>query len=358
MSTKEEIRNGAIFEQLTRALKEIEEARVGRDRILEISDIWKNATPAQRAGRIAEEYHAATFNMDAASKWYSGRASTGASNGMATTASDITIKKAKQVIDEVQVKYYKTPVETTFNVAHGKYDGMQRVVPSDQLNTIKRVAKERGTDKLGVRNYEAVAESASDRIQVDSVQSKPISRAETVELANNPFAADKLVSSKMINAVKSSAITGGTISGAVSALSNIAAYHKNNKSGKEAVIDTLKDTAGGAASSGVIGGLTVTAESTLLRAGFRSAARSSAPVAIGLTLFDVGKDVYKAANGDLTGKEFAKSTVGNIGKGATTWAGMEGGAVLGTAICPGIGTAIGGIVGGIAGCLFGGKFFW
>lgn len=357
MSTQEEIRNGTVFERLARAMKEIEEARKGQDRILKISDIWKNATSAQRAGRIAEEYHAATFNMHAASKWYAGRASTGASNGAATAASDVAVRKAKQLIDDIQVKYYKTPVETTFNVAHSKYDGMQRVVPSDQLNAIKRIAKERGTDKLGIRNYEAVAHNVSDKIKVDSIQSTPISRTDAMKMATQPSTANSLVTKRVLSSIKNSAVTGGTVSGVVSAISNLTAYHKNNKSGKEAFVDTLKDTAGGAVSSGVVGGLAVTAEATLLRAGFRSAARSAAPVAIGLTLFDIGKDVVKACDGKLTGSELAKNAVSNIGKGATTWAGMEGGAIVGTALFPGVGTVVGGIFGGIAGCLFGGKLF-
>lgn len=38
-------------------------------------------------------------------------------------------------------------------------------------------------------------------------------------------------------------------------------------------------------------------------------------------------------------------------KGAATWGGMGAGALIGTAVCPGLGTLVGTAVGGLAGAL-------
>jgi hypothetical protein len=121
-----------------------------------------------------------------------------------------------------------------------------------------------------------------------------------------------------------------------------------------AAVDTLKDTAGCTASGAAVGGLALAAESVLMRAGAGALASGAAPVAIALTAVDLGKDAGRLMTGKIDREAFTRNSAHHIVKGGLTWAGMEGGAALGTAFVPGVGTLVGAIVGGVAGALLGG----
>jgi len=350
---------GAVFETSARSLDSIRTARVGASRLRQVASQWNGASPEQLAGRMAEELHASSFNVNAASKGFrSLKATTGAANGAGTAAADITITNAGRVVSHAQVKFHGAPPATTFNVADRKYNGMQRIVPSDQVDQVRKIAEKRGLDGLGQRNYPDVANSASDRVRLGGVKSKPLSRDKALSAAkNSEKAAHRHVGVQMVGAVKNGAFTGVSIGGGFSVVSNISAYCKGSKSGKEAVVDTAKDAAACGLSGAAVSGAAVAAESVLIRVGARTLARGSAPVAIGLTAVDIGKDVGRLAKGDINGGEFTKRAAGSVAKGGCTWGGMQGGAAVGTFICPGVGTVVGGIVGGIAAGLFGSWLF-
>ncbi len=350
---------GAAAGTTARTLDTVRAAREGAQRVRQVADQWAKASPEQLAGRLAEELHAATFNADAAARGLQGlRATTGAASGSATAAADVTITRAGRVVDQAQVKYHATPQATTFEVARARYDGMQRVVPADQVEAVRDLAARRGADGLGVRNYPETAARTSDRIRHGGAESRPLTRQEALEVARNPKeAADRLVRGKVAGAVRQGAIAGAAVGGGISLVSNVVAYANDRKSGEEAVVDTLKDTAACAASGAVVSGATVVAETALVRAGASTLARSSAPIAIGLTTVDVVKDAGRLVTGDIDGEEFAVRTAKHAATGVTTWGGMEVGAAIGTAICPGVGTVIGGLLGGVGGGLFGGWLF-
>ncbi|MBT3217818.1 MAG: hypothetical protein HN348_01895 [Proteobacteria bacterium] len=347
---------GATFEATARSLKGVRAAQEGAARVKQVAEQWGNTTTEQVAGRMAEELHAVTFNMDAAAKGLSQlKASTGAANGAGTAVADISITNAGKMVDQAQVKFHGTAASTNFNIASTKYDGMQRVVPSDQVERVRELAKKRGVDHLGKRNYPEVARSASDRVGSGGVESKPLTRDDALSVAKNPNkTAANLVGRQMAQAVKKGAIVGAAVGGGVSTVANIVAYSSGKKDGKEAVLDTLKDTATSGVSGAVVAGSAVAAEAVLIRVGARALARGSAPVALGLTAVDIARDVGHFAKGDIDGGEFAGRAACSAAKGGCVWGGMEGGAAAGSLICPGIGTIVGGVVGGIGGALFGG----
>ena len=64
-------------------------------------------------------------------------------------------------------------------------------------------------------------------------------------------------------------------------------------------------------------------------------------------------DMYKAAKGRMSLKQFGKNFAVNATGVATGATGSWVGAAIGTAICPGVGTAIGGLMGGIGGGIVG-----
>ena len=343
---------GVTFETAARGLNGVRAAQHGAVRLQEVAHMWQNASPEQLAGRLAEELHAATFNADAAAKGLTVRAVTEAANGTHSAAADISIQNGGRAVGAAQVKYHGTAARTTFHVSDVKYDGMQRIVPSDQAARVREIAARRGVDGLGQRNFADVANSASDRVQSHGAQSSPLSRADALEAVRNPsIIAGELVSSRVVGAVKSGAMIGAAVGGGVSLIRNVAAYANDRKSGKDAIVDVAKDTAASAAAGAAVSGAAVATEVVLIRAGVGVLARGSAPVAIGLTVVDVGQDVIRFARGDIGGKKLAVNSGKSLVKGAATWGGMEAGAVLGSFVFPGVGTIVGGIVGGIVGAV-------
>ena len=249
--------DGAIFATVAQSLDPVRLARQGATQIEQVAPQWHKAWPEQLAGRIAEELHATTFKIDAASKGLTARAFTRA--------------------------------------ATGKGIGMQR------------------------------AEAAA-----------------------------KLLRTQVARAVRSGALIGAAVGGGLSAIANTVDLMKGRKSAPEATVDTLKDTVVCAATGAAVGGVSVAAEAALLKAGVGALSRGAAPVAVGLTVVEVGKDVGRLLQGNMSKKELALKTGKNVVKGGTTWGGMEGGAAIGTLIFPGIGTVVGGALGGIAGAMLGG----
>ncbi len=348
--------NGAAFESAARGLNGVRAGQHGAARLQEVAQQWRNTSPERLAGRLAEELHATSFNADAATKGLNSlKAGTGAANGAGTAAADVTIRNGARIIDQAQVKYHGTPASTAFDVAKVRYDGMQRVVPSDQAARVREIAAKRGVDGLGQRNYPDVAQKAADRIRSGGAESTPVSRAEALDAAKNTQrVAGELVGGRVVGAVKNGALAGAAVGGGISVVTNFIAFTDGKKSGEDAVVDAATDTATCAATGAAVSGLAVAAEAALVRAGAGALAGGAAPVAIGLTAVEMAKDVGRFINGDIDGEKFAGRAGGHVVKGSCTWGGMEGGAAIGTLICPGVGTVIGGILGGIGGGLFGG----
>ncbi len=351
--------NGVVFESAARSLNGVRAARDGGTSVTKVAEQWRNTSQERIAGRVAEELHAATFNIDASAKGLNAvRATTGASVGMSTASADVTISDAGKLIEQVQVKYHGRPTSTVFDVANVKYDRMQRVVPADQVARVREIAAARKMDGLGQRNYPEVAKSASDRVRARGAESAPLSRAEALEAATSPQdVARRMVSQQAANAVKNGALVGAAVGGGVSAITNLVAFADGKKTGETALVETLKDTIECAATGGAVSGAAVVAEVALIQAGAGAFAAGAAPVAIALTAVELGKDVGRLCGGSISGEKFLTRAGGHVAKGAITWGAMEGGAALGTLVCPGVGTIIGGVVGGIAGSLFGGWLF-
>lgn len=348
--------DGATFASVNAGLNPLRAAQAGAARIRDLTNQWRGYSVERVAGRIAEEWHASTFNVDAASRHIPLRATTTEAQGYRFAPSDVAIADAagNKIVD-AQLKYHVTPARTTVGVAGTQYDGMQRIVPSDQLDQVRELARIRGTDGVGRYNYPDTANHATDRIHAGGAESSPLTRANAIEAARNPTEAGaRLVRKHMGKAIANGALAGAAVGGGVSAISNCIAFAKGTKSRTAAAVDTLKDTAGCTASGAAVGGLALVAETALVRMGASALASGAAPVALALTAVDLAKDAARLVTGGIDRTAFTRTSAGHIVKGGLTWAGMEGGAALGTAVVPGVGTVVGAIVGGITGALLGG----
>ena len=282
-------------------------------------------------------------------------ARTTASLGDPHAPADIRIFQGKSAVADAQLKYCGSPARTVFEVSHRRYSGSQKVLPSDQVDVVRKLAGKPGRRSIAGNDYADTARSASDRLQYDGLTSRPLSKTQAHEAAASPkTAADHLVSAEQLRMVKQGAVVGALAAGGVSLVVNTKALLDGEKNAVEGALSVLKATAGGGLSGMVLGTATVTTEAALVRVGFRSVARSSAPVAIAMTTMDVARDMGSLVSGEISGGEFAVRTGKHVVRGSTTFVGMEGGAAFGTAICPGVGTVLGGIIGGLLGGLFGG----
>ena len=253
-------------------------------------------------------------------------------------------------VAQAQSKYCGTNAATASEISRAKYDRMQRVVPSDQASDVRTLCAKRGEDGLGIRNYPDAAETVSDRVRFEGVESVPVSLNEARVAAADPAAAARrLARAEALKTIKHTAVATGAIAGTVSAFTNVRAVLNDEKTAGEAAKHVAIDTGMGLLAGAATGTATVAARRILPRA----LVRGSVPVAVGLFAVEVGKDAWAAASGEIDGAELGKRAVGHAIKGGTTWAGMEAGAAIGSLIFPGGGTIIGGFVGAVVGGLVG-----
>lgn len=318
------------------------------DRIHEINDTYGAASKESIAGRIAEEYHTGTFNLDAVRKGRSGiMARTTESLGEPHAPADMKVFQDEKTVAEAQSKYRGSTAKTTFGLSDPKYDGMQKIHPADQ--DVAGLAQKRGSSGVGARNYPDTARNANPTLKYDKVSSESLSRKGALDIAKNPQkATQSIMKDQVMTSVKADATRSALIGGIISAGQNVKAVRDGHKNLKVAMLDTAKDTVTSGIDSGVKSAATVAIKEGLKRAGARSFARGSGPAAIAMTGVDLAKDVGSYAAGDIDGEELVVRSGKTVIRGAGTWGGAKAGAAIGTAIWPGGGTIIGGMVGGIA----------
>ncbi|QGM30138.1 hypothetical protein GI482_07005 [Bacillus sp. N3536] len=88
------------------------------------------------------------------------------------------------------MKYYKNSEETAKSISNPKYETMEKVVPMDQLDEVKSIAKRlaaKNTDSRldKARQYENTVNNASDRLKVGKSESVPLSESEAKKLAKD-----------------------------------------------------------------------------------------------------------------------------------------------------------------------------
>lgn len=294
----------------------------------------------QQAGFRAEVHHEATFNANAARKGVSVRAERPKGNGPA----DIHLKQGDQVVAKAQVKNCKTAARTTKAVSAKKYDGQQKIVPSDQVEGVQRIAGKRGVDGLGERNYADTNKSAAARLEHDGAASKPL----TYEGAQSKALGARMLVGEVGTAARSGAQSGAMVGGAMSAVGNIMAVKNGEKTVLEATGAVAKDAALAAAGGAVSAAATSAVTAGCARAGMQVLSKGGAPGAIAATGIEVTKDLVAWTKGELTGAQVAGRSLEHAGGAGGAWAGAAAGAAVGSVV-PVVGTAVGAIVGGMLG---------
>jgi hypothetical protein len=349
---KKKVTKAVIIAKVSQSHKKIDAVKEGARNIKKLNKVWGNSSKQQLAGRIAEEIHATSFNVNSAAKFNNVTATSTASMGLQKDLADIVIKKSGKVVGRCQLKYNSSPSSSVFEISHSKYTGMQKIIPSEHLSVAKKISNKRGSDGLSIRNYQDTSKTLSDKIEFDGIKSKPLTQTQAAKIAKNPAAMKKMVNDQIKSELKNTALIGAGVGAATSIIASLSEGKSLKETSKEAAIDAAKSSAHGIAvhvtSTGV--------KKALAKMGAGSLARGAAPAAAAMAGLDIAKDAFKMCTGELSGEDFCKKAGGNVVKGGLTYGGVEVGAWIGTFILPGFGTFVGATAGGILGSMFGGWF--
>ena len=297
-------------------------------------------------GNIAEAEHANTFNIDAAAKESSAHAEVPRSNGKNSV--DIIIKDADgKVIRKYQSKY-GADAKATESQFGNRYRGQRKLAPEEQAEEIP---------------------GATDHIEADGVESKPLSKEEAVKMKNDAQKTGKAreydwndANAKVVckHIGKKSLIAGALAIGFQGARI-LGRRIWNSATGKEnkPLAEDLKEFAESAAKSGAVaagmaavsGGLVVAAKKGLLGAALKSVKGNVIANAACVAVENV-KIMAKLGAGKIGGKEAldcaGRANCSLIGSLVGAAKGGAAGAAIGAALGP-VGAAVGGFIGGVAG---------
>lgn len=290
----------------------------------------------QCAGRLAEVWHAGTFNAAAVRIGSKLRAVTTASMGAPGDPADVLIKLDQEIKLKVQLKFCNLSGRTMDAIADRRYDGMQRVVPADQVRAVRRLAASRGIDGLGKRNFPATAAEASATIRSGRVSSAPLSRADAQNLVRQP---EVVVNQRRTvvgaGAVGNAALGAALIAVGISAVTDAKAVHTGQKSLPEATRAAGTAALRSGASAAVGTAVTLMA---------RRVCSANPAAAIGGIAADLALNAVELQRGQIDRAELLNRSASSVARAVGTAAG----AALGSALLPGLGTAVGSTLGGMA----------
>ncbi|MFL9906823.1 hypothetical protein [Paraburkholderia sp. RL17-337-BIB-A] len=308
---------------------------------------WRRSTYS-KTGLVAEVLHVGNFNVAATeAKRHDLRAELSRYGHPET---DIRIRKDGAVVRELQSKYCKD-AETTYEACRAsRYEHVDKVTPSDQYEAVKRVAEKAGkpTSKARIRKKSRTPrpDEFTDHLEHDGVAGNGVPYDEARRASGGDLSgltwrrqrADTLHTTKA--AMKSAAM----LSGGISTLQHAVKVVRREEKVAEAVTNVAVETTASVVTAGITMAAAKTVEHAIVNATGKAATRlvSSGTLTVVQTIFNL---VRLFMNGELSAKRAAEEIlIAGAGLG-----GAELGAIIGTALLPGVGTVIGGLVGGIGG---------
>lgn len=340
----------------------------------------------QRAGFIAEEYMAETYNLDAALKNDKSRAITDQykpewkNQGLKGNDNpDIVIVEEGKVVHKVQSKFDKTPKQTAGQLSQINADGTVKygeindyIVPSDQVEDIKTYSIEMSQKKGEVgetplkNSFERTSEKTKSKVEHNGVESKELTKAEADELGKGNLEKLKKIESEyqtkstlkqMGNAAIGAAAMSAVVSGSLNTIRYIQLAREGKITAQEATIKIVGETVASAADSAIKASANTGVQSLIVRYGSEKAAleilssqglksmmKTNAATVGVVCAVDLVKDLVLLGMGNINQDQFLERQ----GKGVlSTGAGVFGGA-LGTAGAAGIATAFGAASGTLA----------
>ena len=302
-------------------------------------------------GFIFEEYHAGTFNIDAAVKQKSYHAKAlkpkiGKTYGK--NSIDVVIEDSGKYVKKYSAKAYKNANETARafydRAARYKYKFQSKLVPTEQVGEVK---------------------NSVDKIKFDNVESKGIKGSETKVIQENLQTGDKNIKifnfKKNVNTISISkqigkqAMINGVMGLGIGIAANIGANLITGKKVEvEEVIEAgIKTGASMGITTAVAGGIRVAVEKKVIPTVFSRVLSNNIIGAVAASSMDIIGTAFKLGSGEISLGEAVKDVGSSISAGygaiISSGIGFSGGMALATTIGLGtIGTVGTILTGGVA----------
>ena len=310
-------------------------------------------------GFIFEEYHAGTFNIDAAVKQKSYHAEAlkpelGESYGK--NSIDLIVEDSGKYVKKYSAKAYKNAKESAKafydKITGYKYKFQSKLVPTDQVGDIT---------------------NSVDKIKYNNVESKGITKAEIKDIQNNLQSGKKngdiFKFKKDVNTISISkqigkqAMLNGTMGSILAMGTNIGI---NVIQGKEVEVEEvieagIKTGASMGMATAVAGGIRVAVEKRVIPTVFSKMLTNNTIGAIAASSMDIIGTAFKLGSGEITLGQAVKDVGNSLGAGygaivASGWGyagGMAIAGMIGLGTIGAVGTILGVGVGVVAGAVCG-----
>lgn len=301
-------------------------------------------------GNIAEAHHAGTFGIDAAVKGKNVHAEVPASHGKNSV--DIFVKDGNgKTIGKYQSKYGADAKSTEAQFGN-RYRGQRKLVPAGQAEEIP---------------------GATDHIEAEGAESKPLSKEEAVAMKEKARQTGKAheydwndANAKVVckHIGQKAAVAGMLAIGFQGARIlgrrtwNALSGKKNRPLGKdleEFAESAAKSGAAAAGMAAVSGGLVVAAKKGVL-GGALKAVKGNVIANAACAAVENAKIIAKLGSGEISGKQAldmaGETNCSLVGSLALAAKGASAGAAVGAALGP-VGAAVGGVIGGVLGGIAG-----
>ena len=354
-SIDKKIENGqAIFEQSIHILNEYQSDPLFQatqrllndaDVLMQIAEAKKNCIHAQ--GWQFEQLEVMKFNMDAVQKeQYGIFAQTTDSMGQPHAAADILIKNTEgTVLREAQLKSCNDAAKSAFALADEKYEGIQRIAPSEQTEKISELYQKRieaGT--LKAQDYQDAQNHLEKGVQHGEITSGGTTQQEAID-ATDLKHAEQIASAHKQEALLTelhrtghqAGVTGAVIGGGISIIGD--GYQilsgKSDLTVSEFLLKTTTHTVKGYTTSYVTSvaarGVVHTTQEYLAESTAKALIKSNAHIAVAAGAVKAGKSIYRF----LTDENMTKEELYNeINHTALTGAGAFYYGAVGQALIP------------------------
>lgn len=315
---------------------------------------YANTGTGQLQGRALEFLEVLKFNRAAAEAGSSLRASATHLSDPAAAA-DVLIRDGQDVLKEVQAKSYGRAADAVRALADPKYEGMERLVPKDQVGRVQEVI-ERHQSRFGDISpnspaYREVEDNLTGQLQADGIASGGTTRAEAEFAAQHPELA--ALQHKGMAALKeigsagvAGAAIGGSLQGVFSGLHQSVRLSRNETTATEAVVVTLKATASGAIRGGSVAAGSRVIAITAREVGVGKVLGDMGPGAMANAVFEAGLSTHRFLQGEISHDQYRDELGGAALRATTaTYCGMAGQMLIPV---PVVGAAVGAITGYVA----------
>jgi hypothetical protein len=315
---------------------------------------YANTNPCQLQGRALEFLEVLKFNRAAAEAGSSLQAvATHFSDPAA--AADVLIRDGQDVVKQVQAKSYGQAAAAVRTLAHPKYEGMDRLIPKDQVDhaqaVIGRHQSRFGDVSPNSASYREVGEKLTGELRAGDIHRGGTTREQAEFAAQHPQqAALQLKGMAALKEVGQAGIAGAAIGGGLqgvfTALHQSVLVGRNETTASKAVVITLQATASGAVRGGSVAAGSRVIAITARELGVGRVLGDMGPVAMANAVFEAGLSTHRFLQGSISHEQYRDELGGAALRATTaTYCGMAGQLLIPVPI---VGAAVGAITGYVA----------